>query len=161
MATATVGVERRSAGTHHVIIILKQMLGNDLVNGTPGADRQLPFKQKPGSYSVLVCVSKFEMIRKKKKKTQHISAVRSVSEPGLPRESHVTETKLVLNIKWFKIEQHWWFFFLFLFTTGSPFSQSLTKVCSEVGLIFLLPGCIPLSRLVCSAPDGNVRRLMM
>lgn len=68
MATATVGVERRSAGTHHVIIILKQMLGNDLVNGTPGADRQLPFKQKPGSYSVLVCVSKFEMIRKKKKK---------------------------------------------------------------------------------------------
>lgn len=98
---------------------------------------------------------------KKKKKTQHISAVRSVSEPGLPRESHVTETKLVLNLKWFKIEQHWWFFFLFLFTTGSPFSQSLTKVCSEVGLIFLLPGCIPLSHLVYSAPDGNVRRLMM
>lgn len=53
------------------------------------------------------------------------------------------------------------FFFLFLFTTGSPFSQSLTKVCSEVGLIFLLPGCIPLSRLVYSAPDGNVKRLMM
>lgn len=73
MATATVGVERRSAGTHHVIIILKQMLGNDLVNGTPGADRQLPFKQKPGSYSVLVCVSKFEMIRKKKKKKPNIS----------------------------------------------------------------------------------------
>lgn len=129
MATATVGVERRSAGTHHVIIILKQMLGNDLVNGTPGADRQLPFKQKPGSYSVLVCVSKFEMIRKKKKKTQHISAVRSVSEPGLPRESHVTETKLVLNIKWFKIKQHWWVFFSFSFydwfTIQSKSDQSL------------------------------------